>query len=193
MDITSAEVDISSAEVDISSAEVDISSAEVDSCVVIENNAYSSSNLVPLIGQNGNTFPNTIPESFPEDDNELIPKCYNEALSEQTIEAHLPEIDIMEPILEQDIIESLSKFVIPEPVPECKPTSEDCLESIPGHGTGSSCQTSYIIRCNHMTSSWIDDGESTALVDVSFQINTDVRLFGVVGPVGAGKVGVAWI
>ena len=169
-------------------------SAKLNSCVVIENNSSSSSSLAPLIGQNGIIYsPNPIPESLPKYDLEPILKSNNEAISEHDVRKHIPEIGTLEHAPEQNILESVPTHVILEPVPERKHTFKDSLEPIPGHGIGPYCQTSYIIRCDHMTSSWTDEGESKALVDICFQINTDVHLLGVVGPVGAGKVGVAWV
>ncbi|KAL5467459.1 hypothetical protein EMCRGX_G031685 [Ephydatia muelleri] len=181
-------------------------SAKLNSCVVIANNSSSSSTLAPLNEQNGIIYsPNPIPESLPKYDlPESLPKydipkslpkydlepileCNNEAISEHDVRKHIPEKGTLEHAPEQNILEFVPTHVFLEPVPERKHTFKDNLEPIPGHGIGPYCQTSYIIRCDHMTSSWTDEGESEALIDICFQINTDVHLLGVVGPVGAGK------
>ena len=80
---------------------------------------------------------------------------------------------------------------VPGPTPEHipGPVPEHIHGLAPKHDTECCQHTSYIIRCDHMTSSWKDGGNSNkALEDICFQINSDVHLLGLVGPVGAGKV-----
>lgn len=150
-----------------------------DAAVVYSNNSTSSSSLIPLIEDHA---PGSITKNIPADFVKTVPKSTSidilEPISFRCTPENVPEdIILHNPMTEQVVLECAPQHN-PNHILE-EPTFKCATECCP--------QAQSVIRCDHMTSSWDSSGNPKVLVDVCFQINNDVHLLGVVGPVGAGK------